>query len=372
VDGEKKPLQQTTPPRIPITALFPDGNYPKGEIKDYTQDYNTFRTSSTEKKLMEKAFEKTYDDARRGAEAHRQVRQYMQGWVKPGMKMIDICEELESRSRLLIEAEGLKQGIAFPTGCSLNHCAAHWTPNPGDKTILQKGDVMKLDFGIHVNGRIIDSAFTMIFDDTFKPLVDAVRAATNTGVREAGIDVRLGDIGEAIQEVMESHEIEINKKVYPIKSVRNLNGHSIDPYHIHAGKTVPIIKCPDNTKMEENEFYAIETFGTTGTGTVKDDVDCSHYMKDFYAGKVQISHPGAKKLLATINKEFGTLAFCKRYLERLGEEKYAIALHHLVKANIVNDYPPLVDSKGSYVAQFEHTLVLKPTCKEILSRGDDF
>jgi methionyl aminopeptidase len=44
------------------------------------------------------------------------------------MKMIDICEELESRSRLLTEANGLKSGIAFPTGCSLNHVAAHWTP----------------------------------------------------------------------------------------------------------------------------------------------------------------------------------------------------------------------------------------------------
>lgn len=35
--------------------------------------------------------------------------------------------------------------------------AAHWTPNSGDTTVLQYGDVCKLDFGTHVNGRIIDS-----------------------------------------------------------------------------------------------------------------------------------------------------------------------------------------------------------------------
>lgn len=45
-------------------------------------------------------------------------------------------------------------------------------------------------------------------------------------------------------------------------------------------------KCNDiqggeQTKMEENEFYAIETFGSTGKGYVHDDMDCSHYMKDF-------------------------------------------------------------------------------------------
>lgn len=41
-------------------------------------------------------------------------------------------------------------GIAFPTGCSLNYVAAHWTPNGGDKTVLDYNDVMKVDFGTQV------------------------------------------------------------------------------------------------------------------------------------------------------------------------------------------------------------------------------
>jgi len=45
-------------------------------------------------------------------------------------------------------------GLAFPTGCSLNHCAAHYTPNAGDKTVLQYDDVCKIDFGTHVNGKV--------------------------------------------------------------------------------------------------------------------------------------------------------------------------------------------------------------------------
>jgi len=35
--------------------------------------------------------------------------------------------------------------------------------------------------------------------------------------------------------------------------------------------------------MEEGELFAIETFGSTGRGQVNDDLDTSHYMKDFYA-----------------------------------------------------------------------------------------
>jgi len=125
---------------------------------------------------------------------------------------------------------------------------------------------MKLDFGTQIGGRIVDCAMTVHFNPRYDPLVDAVRAATNEGIAAAGIDVRLGDIGAAIQEVMESYEVELDGKVYPVKSIRNLNGHSIAPYQIHAGKSVPIVKGGEQTKMEEGEFFAIETFGSTGKG----------------------------------------------------------------------------------------------------------
>ncbi|KAJ1494478.1 peptidase M24, structural domain-containing protein, partial [Baffinella frigidus] len=94
----------------------------------------------------------------------------------------------------------LPQGIGFPTGVSLNHVAAHYTSNPGDQTVLKYDDVLKVDFGTHVNGFIVDSAFTWAPDPKYEKLLEAVKDATMTGVREAGIDVRLCDVGEAIQE----------------------------------------------------------------------------------------------------------------------------------------------------------------------------
>ena len=63
---------------------------------------------------------------------------------------------------------------------------------------------------------------------------------------------------------MESYEVELDGKVFQVKSIRNLNGHSIGPYRIHAGKSVPIVKGGEATRMEEGEFFAIETFGSTG------------------------------------------------------------------------------------------------------------
>jgi methionyl aminopeptidase len=84
--------------------------------------------------------------------AHRRTRAHIRQWIKPGLTMLEICQELEDTSRKMIEEDGLKAGLAFPTGCSLNHVAAHYTPNAGDTTVLGYDDVCKIDFGTHVNG----------------------------------------------------------------------------------------------------------------------------------------------------------------------------------------------------------------------------
>ncbi|XP_064784942.1 methionine aminopeptidase 2-like [Oncorhynchus masou masou] len=367
---------QTDPPTVPICELYPSAVFPKGEECEYPPSKDgrsaAWRTTHEEKRVLDKANEEMWSDFRQAAEAHRQVRNYINTWIKPGMTMIDICERLEDCSRRLIKENGLKAGLAFPTGCSINHVAAHYTPNAGDPTVLQYNDVCKIDFGTHINGRIIDCAFTVTFNPKYDRLLEAVRDATNTGIRCAGIDVRLCDVGETIQEVMESYEVEIDGKTYQVKPIRNLNGHSIGQYRIHAGKTVPIVKGGEATRMEEGEVYAIETFGSTGRGAVHGDMDCSHYMKNFNVGHVPIRLPRAKHLLNVINDNFGTLAFCRRWLDRQGESKYLMALKNLCDLGIIDPYPPLCDTKGSYTAQYEHTILLRPTCKEVVSRGDDY
>jgi methionyl aminopeptidase len=376
-DGRKGTLEGLDEAlRVPVHEQFPNGTYPTGQVCDFNES-QLWRASSEEKREADRDLQEgKLKDLRRAAEVHRQVRKYALERIKPGMTMTEVAETVERGTRALIAADGLKAGIAFPTGCSLNHVAAHYTPNAGDTTVLSYDDVCKIDIGTHVNGHIIDSAFTLTFNPKYDRLKEAVREATNTGVREAGIDVRLTDIGEAIQEVMESYEIELDGKTFPIKCIRNLNGHSIAPYRIHAGKTVPIVKNGDQTKMEEGELYAIETFGSTGRGLIYEDLECSHYMLNgdipFASALGQVRVPRSKQLLFTIHQNFGTLAFCRRYLDRIGETKYLMALKNLTDLGVVDPYPPLVDIKGCYTAQYEHTLILRPTCKEVLSRGDDY
>jgi methionyl aminopeptidase len=65
----------------------------------------------------------------------------------------------------------------------LNHVAAHYTPNPGDTIVLKAEDVLKVDIGVQVGGRICDSAFTLNFQPDYDKLLEAVKAATDAGVK---------------------------------------------------------------------------------------------------------------------------------------------------------------------------------------------
>ncbi|KAH9827245.1 Methionine aminopeptidase 2 [Teratosphaeria destructans] len=372
---------QSSPPTIPVSQLFPNGSYPVGEEVEYQND-NAYRTTSEEKRHLDRMNADFLTEYRQAAEVHREVRQYARAHIRPGMTLTEIAEMIENGTRHLTghmgldEGDNLLGGVAFPTGLSLNHCAAHYTPNAGNKTVLTHADVMKVDFGVHVNGRIVDSAFTVAFDPQYDPLLAAVKDATNTGIRAAGIDARMSEIGEAIQEAMESYECELHGVTHPVKAIRNLNGHTISQYSIHggaAGKSVPIVKGGSSSeKMEEGETYAIETFGSTGRGLVRDDLETSHYAKVADAPKVALRVASAKALLRSIDRNFGTLPFCRRYLDRLGHDKYLLGLNNLVQSGIVQDYPPLCDVKGCFTAQEEHTILLRPNVKEVVSRGEDY
>ncbi|KAI4625950.1 hypothetical protein J4E80_003084 [Alternaria sp. BMP 0032] len=378
------PTQQTAPPRVPLSELYQGQNFPQGQTVEYAvKDENLQRTSAGELRhlaALDDMDDSFLEDYRKAAEVHRQVRQYIQTIAKPGVSLTRIAEEIDDSVRALVghqglkTGDGLKAGLAFPTGLCLNNIGAHWTPNAGAKEVfLQHDDVLKVDFGVHVNGRIVDSAFTLAANPIYDNLLASVKAATNTGLKEAGIDARIDHISEMIQEVMESYEVELKGKTIPVKAVRNITGHNILRYRIHGDKQVPFVKTKTSQRMEEGDIFAIETFGSTGKAYLHDDVGVYGYGRNEGVSAAGLHHSSAKSLLKTIDDNFGTLVFARRQLERLpGVDKYHLGMRTLVNSGIVQAYAPLVDVPGSFIAQFEHTVLLRPNCKEVVSRGEDY
>lgn len=147
------------------------------------KDDNLKRTTSVECRERDRILNDEWNIMREAAECHRQVRKWAQQELKPGVNLYDFCEKLEALNRKLVKAKGFERGVAFPTGVSRNHIAAHYTPNPGDRNeILKENDVLKIDFGTQINGQIVDCAWTYTPNKVrYGPLLEAVQAATETG-----------------------------------------------------------------------------------------------------------------------------------------------------------------------------------------------
>ena len=94
-------------------------------------------------------------------------------------------------------------------------------------------------------------------------------------------------------------------------------------------------------------------------------MECSHYMRNYsHEGAVKpLRTKAAKDLLRHIEAYHGTLAFARRWLDDDGAKNHLAALRELVDADILQACMPLCDIQGSYTAQFEHTFLLRPTCK---------
>ena len=360
----------------PPSDDFKDGKFPRRDFIEYNE-HAGFRPRDQEQAKRLARLESALPDLREGGLAHERVREWSisSGIIKPGVKLYDMCARIEEAVRRLVKYDPPERGLAFPCGCSLNNVAAHYSPlYADDNTTLKQSDVMKIDFGVAINGHIIDSAFTVCFDDRFQPLIEASREATNKGIRMSGPDARISEIAAVIDETISSYQLELNGKIYPIKPVENLTGHQMKEYTIHAGKFIPIAKPKPgyqayDQKMEIGELYALETFATTGTGIVRDDGAVSHFMIDPEAK--QAPQGSLRELENLIRKNFKTMAFTQRFLERAGEHDFKIVLDKLVHSKIINPYPPLADEPGSYISQHEHCFGIFEKGIEVVSRSHE-
>ena len=307
----------------------------------------------------------------KAGEIHKQVQIYAREIVVPGCNLMDAANRIEHRIRELTKYDAsfpLAGGVAFPTGLSVNNCAAHWTPNPTDLSVIfGTDDLIKVDFGVQIQGCIVDGAISIAATEELQQLVDLSEEATALAIKAAGVDARVYDIGCAVEEFIESHELEINGSASAVHSIADLCGHQIGKYMIHMGKPVPnvrfdAIKSDERYKMRAGEVYAIEPYPTTGSGRLVSDPNpsqCSHFMANYMDRSkynVKTQHP-------LIAKEFGTLAFCKRWLT----DEPLKALNRLVAKGVYSAYPPLYSEKGTFVAQTEKTISVTDAGVQVLN-----
>lgn len=259
------------------------------------------------------------------------------------LSILEICDLVENKIK------NLGGEIAFPCNVSLNEVAAHYTAGLDEnEKIVKDGDLVTIDLGVHVNGYIADTATTISFNTDYDALNQAAEESLKSAIRAVKIDVSVGEIGRSISETIER---------YGFKPITNLTGHSIGQYTIHAGVSIPNIWLPGTSRLKAGIPYAIEPFLTSqdGDGSVIDGGEPRIFT---LISRKKTGNKREDLLIDKIWADRRTLPFAPRwYLSLFEKDELKNIVNTLVKKKILKGYPILVEKKGKYVSQFEHTVI---------------
>ncbi|MEM5802230.1 MAG: type II methionyl aminopeptidase [Candidatus Aenigmatarchaeota archaeon] len=283
----------------------------------------------------------TLENFEKAKEIYKKIENFAKPLIKPGVKILDIAEQIENKIKEL----GGKP--AFPVNISIDDIAAHYTPDVNENTILKEKNLVKIDIGVHVNGWIYDGAFSVFVGEKTHPLIEAAKKAVEAGTREAKAGVKICDVSEVIENVV---------KEFGFNVIRNLSGHRLDRFNLHAEPSIPNNKNKIDIELEKNWIIAIEVFTTAGAGWVKDSrpILIFQYLQD----KATRMHE-ARKILEMSKKDFETLPFTKRWIKNISLLKMDLALNQLLELEAIQAHPILKEESGAIVAQWEESIVVK-------------
>ncbi|MCX9085128.1 MAG: type II methionyl aminopeptidase [Candidatus Methanoperedens sp.] len=252
--------------------------------------------------------------------------------IKEDIPLLEIAEFVEERIKEL----GAKP--AFPCNISINEIASHYTPQD-NQPVFKKGDVVKLDIGTHIEGYIADTAATVeVRSNDHSLLIQTSDEALKNAIRHVKNGVETSQIGKII-------ETTINNRGF--NTIKDLTGHNLERYNLHAGVSIPNYKSFFSHSIKKDTVLAIEPFTTYGRGNIK------HGKPFIFA----ISNKCKGKTTQDITKIFESLPFTPRWIPEI----------KMKELKGTREYFESIESDGKIVAQTEHTVIVNEEDCEIIT-----
>lgn len=270
----------------------------------------------------------------------------------PGTSFKEVMDYCEKR---IIELGG---EVAWAQ-MAVNDVAAHYCPEEGDESVSHEGDLIKIDIGVHLDGWLADNAMSVVVGEEKASkenkneenqlswdLIKASQNALKAAIRIARPGTTLGELGEA--QLKEAEKMGFT-------TIKNLSGHTLEPYRTHAPPSIPTFNNQDKTKLTEGMVIALEPFVTNGQGMIKEKGKATVFMVEKERGVHSLY---ARKIMGEVKARKG-LPFTLRQLQRkFGKGPAALGLRELQRVEIIKAYPPLAEISGAMIAQTEHSLII--------------
>lgn len=207
---------------------------------------------------------------REGGKRHAEILRELAKICEPGTSTLILEEEAlrmikesgDKSAFLGYTPEGARRPYPAALCVSINDEIVHGIPNEAER-IIRDGDIVSIDLGLVHKGLITDAAITVAVgavDDEAKKLLDITRRALEAGTREAKPGNTVGDIGEAISEIVEQTKFSL---------AEDLAGHGVG-YKVHEDPFVPNFGVSgDGEKLVPGMVIAIEPMVNTGKAGIK-------------------------------------------------------------------------------------------------------
>jgi methionyl aminopeptidase len=310
-------------------------------VKNVQKEAPVVKTSTKQEKVdKEPMDEEQFEAYIKSGKIAKQVVNYAKKIIKKDMLLIDIANKIDEK---IVE---LGAEPAFPVNLSLNEVAAHYTPSISDETKAE--GLLKVDIGVDVDGMIADTAFSLDLTEEgkFKDMIKENERILEVVLSNLELGSKVSVVGNTISN-------ELKKSDYRI--IKNLSGHSLGEYEVHAGLTISNYANENNFELNEVAI-AIEPFLTTGKGEIYEGKPSEIFVLQ-KEGKPRDKE--SRAVLEFIKENFRTKPFCKRWLEKEKLPMLNFALRTLVKEGILHNFPVLIEIDKKPVSQAEHTVVFK-------------
>ena len=270
-----------------------------------------------------------------------EIRRKIKSSLSVGSRLLDIVEMVEQN----ITSRGAQP--AFPCNICINSVAAHYTPLPQDDLQVKDGDVVKVDFGVHIGGYIVDTAITISFNIKYDAMVRATEIMLQEAIGAIRAGIRAGEVGRVIHAAAQR---------LGFKPILNLSGHAVAPYLVHAGLSIPNTYTAGTPELKVGQVYAIEPFATTlrGAGVVVNGPVTNIFS---LVARKPVGDSTLDRFVDELWSRFRTLPFTYRQIKDLGDAGWLErAVKSLLQKRVLRGYPVLVEAQNEFVAQAEHTI----------------
>jgi len=288
---------------------------------------------------------------------------------KPGMKILDLCElgdttvteevsKVHNKGKAKVETKD--KGVAFPTCISVNEIAGHASAMQGEEQVLADGDLVKIDFAVHIDGWVAAVAHTVLVqEDAGAPITG--RKADVTMACAVAAEAVLAAIKPGVTNTAITQIIEKSAASFGVNVVEGVLSHLtkrfiIDGNKVVLSKVVPGEQSVDEEEFEENDVFIVDLLMSTGEGKPQEkDEKKQMVFKRAVDQNYNLKMKVSREIFSKITTDHPTLPFSLRQYE---DSRARLGMKECLEHGLFHTYPVLEEKEGEHVAQIKFTVML--------------